>query len=146
MTVNGRTAIFQSGDEVPYTAVVVSQNVESVATSFKKTGIILEVSARVKSNDMVSLIVVSEVSDISGFTPTGQPRIAKREAETQVLVKDGDTAVIGGLVMERSDETLSKVPVLGDIPLLGRIFSTTNKKNIKSEVTVFITPRIVREK
>jgi len=145
MTVNDRPAVFQSGDEIPYTAVVVSQNVESVATSFKKTGIILQVSTHVKSDDMISLTILSEVSDISGFTPTGQPRISKREAATQVLVKNGDTAVIGGLVMERSDVTVSKVPILGDIPLLGQIFSTTNKKNIKSEVTIFITPKIVRQ-
>jgi len=145
MTVNNRPAIFQSGDEIPYTAVVVSQNVESVATNFKKTGIILEVSTSVKGDDIVSLTVLSEVSDISGFTPTGQPRISKREASTQVLVKDGDTAVIGGLVMERFDKAVSKVPILGDIPLLGRIFSTTNKKNIKSEITIFITPKIVRQ-
>ncbi len=144
MTVSGRPAVFQSGDQIPYTEVVVSQNVESVATGFKDTGIILEVTARVKRDNMVSLTLLAEVSDVSGFTPTGQPRITGRTASTQVLVADGETAVLGGLVMNRSDETMSKVPLLGDIPLLGQLFRTKNTSRVKSEVTVFITPRIVR--
>jgi len=144
MTVGGRPAVFQSGDQIPYTEVVVSQNVESVATGFKDTGIILEVSARVKRDNMVSLTLLAEVSDVSGFTPTGQPRITGRTASTQILVVDGDTAVLGGLVMNRSDETVSRVPLLGDSPLLGQLFRTKSTSQVKSEVTVFITPRIVR--
>ena len=144
-SVSGRPAVFQSGDQIPYTEVVVSQNVESVATGFKETGIILEVAATVKREDMVSLTLFAEVSDVSGFTPTGQPRITGRTASAQVLAANGDTVALGGLVSNRTDETVSKVPLLGDIPLLGQLFRTKNTSQLKSEVTVFITPRIVRE-
>jgi len=145
MTIGNRQATFTSGDQIPYTELSITQDTNTIATtSFKDTGIILHVTATVKRDNQVSLTVNTEVSDVSGFTPTGQPRISQRKATTQVLVKDNDTAVIGGLIMERADETVSKVPILGDIPLLGRLFRTTNKKNVKSEVTVFITPRIVK--
>ena len=145
MTIGNRPATFTSGDQIPYTELSITQDADTIATtSFKDTGIILNVIANVKRDSRVSLTIDTEVSDVTGFTPSGQPRISQRKATTQILVKDNDTAVIGGLIMERSDETVSKVPILGDIPLLGRLFRTTNKKNIKSEVTVFITPRIVK--
>ncbi len=145
MTIGNRPATFTSGDQIPYTELSITQDTDTIATtSFKDTGIILHVTAMVKRDNRVSLTVNTEVSDVAGFTPAGQPRISQRKATTQVLVKDGDTAVIGGLIMERADETVSKVPILGDIPLLGRLFRTTNKKNVKSEVTIFITPRIVK--
>ena len=145
MTIGNSPATFTSGDQIPYTELSINRDADTIATtSFKDTGIILHVTADVKRDNQISLIINTEVSDVAGFTPSGQPRISQRKATTQVLVKDNDTAVIGGLIMERSDETVSKVPILGDIPLLGRLFRTTNKKNVKSEVTVFITPRIVK--
>ena len=75
----------------------------------------------------------------------GVPAIDTREVTTQVLVNDGQTVVLGGILEEEERHTENKVPYLGDIPVLGRLFKTTRKQNDKDELLIFVTPKIVRE-
>jgi type IV pilus assembly protein PilQ len=73
----------------------------------------------------------------------GQPSISKREAETEVLVKDGDTTVIGGIYTRTTANRVSKVPFLGSLPILGFFFKTTADEDDHTELLIFITPRIL---
>ena len=142
-TMENQPAVFHSGDKIPYNRIVIQEGIQQVDTVFEDVGIVLTATPQVKEGDLVSLMLSTSVSSEGGFTPSGQPRIATRTTQSQVLVKSGDTAVIAGLISEKSSMAVSKVPIVGDIPLIGRIFSTEREVKQKSEVTIFITPRII---
>ena len=123
--------------------------------SYQGVGIILQVTPFITSDGMVEMVVspqVSELADKSQWVttssgPSGQilsPVINSRQADTVVVIPDGQTAIIGGL-MEK-DKTLSenKIPVLGDIPLLGNLFKHKITSDVKTELLIFLTPRIVK--
>jgi len=142
-TLEDQPATFHSGDKIPYSKIVIQEGIEQVETVFEDVGIVLAVTPQVKENDMISLLLATSVSSEAGFTPAGQPRISTRNTQNQVLVKSGDTVAIAGLISEKTSMAVSKVPIIGDIPLIGRVFSTEREIKQRSEVTVFITPRIV---
>jgi len=73
----------------------------------------------------------------------GIPVIEKTKAETEVLVRDGITLIIGGLMKNETRKNIRKIPLLGDIPLLGKLFSSTDNQRVKSEIIIFITPHII---
>ena len=75
----------------------------------------------------------------------GVPSIDTREISTQVLVNDGQTVVLGGILETEDRESEKKVPYLGDVPVLGRLFKTTNRVNNKDELLIFVTPKILHE-
>jgi type II secretory pathway component GspD/PulD (secretin) len=140
----GQQARFHSGDQVGFSKVTIQEGIETVETEFKDLGVVLTVSAQVKEGSAVMLDVSVQVSDLGEMTKTGEPTISTREAQTRVLVHDGDTLVIGGLTSERKIHSVEKLPLLGDIPLLGRIFSNHKTVSKKTEVMVFMTPRIIQ--
>ena len=142
-TVEDQPAAFHSGEKIPYNRIFIQDGIEQIDTVFEDVGIILMATPHVKENGVVSLLISISVSSEGGFTPSGQPRIATRTTQSQVLVRSGDTAVIAGLISEKSSMAVSKVPLIGDIPLIGRVFSSQREVKQKSEITVFITPRII---
>ncbi len=81
--------------------------------------------------------------DFSRTGAKGDPTILKKEAETQVLVRDGDTTVIGGIYTKKTSDTVSGVPILSQIPILGWFFRNTKYNDERTELLIFITPRIV---
>ena len=105
----------------------------------------LLVLARVNPDRYITMSVEPVVEAITGYTgPDGdRPSVASRSAKTQVMIKDGETIAIGGLIKEDKFETFKKVPILGDIPLLGRLFQYKSKQSEKTDLIIFITPRIV---
>ena len=80
-----------------------------------------------------------------GNTASKIPSIDTRKINTQIVVDNGDTAVIGGIYEQITRTDITKVPVLGDIPFLGNLFRTTSKQNDKTELLIFITPRIIKD-
>jgi len=141
-TLEDQPSVFHSGDRIPYNRITIQDGIQQVETVFEDVGIVLAVTPQVKTNDMISLLLSTSVSSEAGFTPSGQPRISTRTTQSQVLVKSGDTVAIAGLISEKANTAISKVPILGDIPLIGRIFSTERDVKQRSEVTIFITPEI----
>jgi type II secretory pathway component GspD/PulD (secretin) len=139
-------AKFHSGDQIGFSQITtnIQEGTRTIETVFRDVGIELTVSPQVKSDNLISLVVDVGVRDLGEATPTGEPTISDRSAQTQLLVRDGDTAVIGGLTSDRIVETIKKVPLLGNIPLLGRLFSHKKDTKKKTEMTLFITPRIVK--
>ena len=112
---------------------------------FKETGIILTVTPHITSNRQVRMSIAAEQSELRiiggdlGFT------IPKRNATTQLLVNDGETAVIGGLTQTQVTKNKSGIPLLSDLPLLGRLFSQTESREEKRDLLILITPHIIDE-
>jgi type IV pilus assembly protein PilQ len=146
LTANQKKATIEQGVEIPY-----QQSASSGATTiqFKKAVLSLDVTPQITPDnriildldvrdDAVGTIVVS-----SGGVNV--PSITTREIATQVLVNDGQTVVLGGILTTTQREDDTKVPYLGDIPIIGHLFKTTDHEDDKDELMIFITPKIVRE-
>jgi len=113
---------------------------------YRKTGIILTVVPQITDGGMVSMTIRQEVSDKSTDRVVGSaiyPSFTKREAETSVVAKDGESLVIGGLIQDRNEVTASGIPLLSKIPLLGPLFRFTTKTAGKTELVILLTPKIV---
>jgi type IV pilus assembly protein PilQ len=147
ITANQKEARIEQGVEIPY-----QQSASSGATTvqFKKAVLSLEVTPQITpdNNIIMDLRVhkdnVGEVISTGGLGGT-VPSIDTRAVETQVLVEDGQTVVLGGIYETERRETISKVPFLGDIPAIGVLFRNKQMQNDKSELLIFVTPRILEE-
>jgi general secretion pathway protein D len=120
------------------------------AVTYQDVGIILTVTPFITSDGMVEMIVSPQISALSEQTvplSTGvsAPVIDLRSADTVVVTPNGQTVIIGGLMQNRKTQTESKIPILGDIPLLGAAFKRKLKENVKTELIIFLTPYIVNE-
>jgi len=111
---------------------------------FEDVGIVLTVTPRITSNGYVTMDVSQTANDLQGFTTFNAPIVNQRQADTTVAVKDGDTIILGGIIRNTVNSTVRKVPLLGDIPILGNLFKSTEKTKAKTELLVFLTPRVVR--
>jgi pilus assembly protein CpaC len=148
MALNGQKASFLAGGEFPFPVVQQGQNVGVVTIQFRPFGVRLDFGASIGKDDVIRLHVAPEVSTldfanaltISGFTV---PAISTRKAETEVELKDGQSFGIAGLIDHRVQAQLSKVPGLGDVPVLGQLFRSKNFNRSNSELLVLVTPHIV---
>jgi general secretion pathway protein D len=118
--------------------------------NYKDVGILLDVIPHINSDGLVILDVAPEISALTGETVpisdnASQPIIAKRSAQTRVGIRDGQTIVIGGLMEDRKTQTIDKVPILGDIPLLGEAFKHHQDKKTKTELLIFLTPHVAQK-
>jgi type IV pilus assembly protein PilQ len=146
ITANQREASIEQGVEIPYQE---SSSSGATTTSFKKAVLSLKVTPQITPDNRVILdLTVSKdsvgqlvASATGGFVPS----IDTREIVTQVLVNDGQTVVLGGILETERREGEQKVPLLGDVPVLGRLFKSTTKTDNKDELLIFVTPRILRE-
>jgi type IV pilus assembly protein PilQ len=140
-TVNNREASILVGKEIP---LIVQDNAGNPITQLKKIGITLRVTPHINSEKEITLDLHPEVSDLSSqATVQGGVVINTTEADTRVMVQDGQTAVIGGLIRENITIDKRGVPVLQSIPLLGFLFRSSGETKSKRELLIFITPRIV---
>ncbi len=113
------------------------------SVKFKSIDLLLEVTPHVTPDNRISLIIYITKNDVAGIT-AGVPNVATNEAETELLVNDGDTVVIGGIVKRTSNKGESAFPVLSKIPVLGWAFRNQTETNTDDELLIFITPRIVQ--
>jgi general secretion pathway protein D len=146
-TSNNVQAEINISQSLPYITSSI-QNVNGTFTNnyqFTDVGIVLTVTPRITSNGMVAMEVEQTANDLQGYTEFNAPIINQRIANTQVSVKDGETIILGGIIRNSVNSDVRKVPVLGDIPLLGNLFRSTVKSKQKTELLVFLTPRIVRD-
>lgn len=146
-TMDNEEAFFIVGQEVPIItgSTAGSNNSNPFQTvERKEVGIKLKVTPQINEGDAVQMLIEQEVSSVSGATSV-DIAINKREIKTTVIVDDGGTIVLGGLIDEDVQESVSKVPLLGDIPILGNLFKTTTTSKRKRNLMVFIRPTIVRD-
>jgi len=148
MAISGQKATFLAGGEFPFPIVQPSQGFTSVTIQFKPFGVKLDFTGVVEEDNTLRLHVAPEVSTldfsnalvISGFTV---PAISTRRAETEIELKDGQSFGIAGLLDRRATNQLSKVPGIGDIPILGQLFRSKSINRTNTELLVFVTPHIV---
>lgn len=108
-------------------------------------GIILLVRPRVNGDGKITMRVHPVVSTVTGINADSLPQTSSREAETTVMLKDGETVVIGGLIREEISRSLQEVPLLSKLPLVGELFKNRSSSRRKSDIMIFITPRIVKD-
>lgn len=151
MVLDNRKAVLQIGDQVPIaTESAVDTSSDSTVVNsieLKDTGIILTVTPRVNDSGRVILDITQEVSDVVRTTTSGidSPTIRQRKVTTTVVVNDGDSLALGGLIQKRDDVTKSQVPVLGDVPVLGNLFKHKEDTERRTELLILITPHVVRD-
>ena len=145
MTKNNQEAIINVGQAVPFLVSTQETATGGILTStdFRDVGVILTVTPRINRSGTVSLDVNQQINSLVEFTLFDAPIISTREASAFVTVKDKQTMVIGGMIKDDKTETVHKIPVLGDVPLLGKLFQRTDTRVEKTELMVFITPHVV---
>ena len=145
MTKNNQEAIINVGQAVPFLVSTQETATGGILTStdFRDVGVILTVTPRINRSGTVSLDVNQQINSLVEFTLFDAPIISTREASAFVTIKDKQTMVIGGMIKDDKTETVHKIPILGDIPLLGRLFRRTDTRLEKTELMVFITPHVV---
>lgn len=144
--VSGETASFTAGGEFP---IPVAQDGDTTTIEFKSFGVILDFTPVVLSPDRISLRVRPEVSDITanGAIQTDGfeiPALTVRRVETTVELASGQSLVIGGLLRQTARDVVDKVPGLGDVPVLGALFTSSRYQNAETELIVTVTPYVVR--
>ena len=142
-----QSANIQVGSEVP----ILSSSGQQAGTTvtfeqvqYRDTGIILTVTPHIAENDFISLDIKQEVSDAE-TTTTGvsdSPTFSTRNAETSLVIKSGHTVSLGGIIQQKDEKSVSKIPLLGDIPYLGNLFKSTSIKNTRTELLMLITPYV----
>ncbi|HHC7308896.1 TPA: type II secretion system secretin GspD [Vibrio campbellii] len=141
-------ASFIVGEEVPViTGSTAGSNNDNPFQTVdrKEVGIKLKVVPQINEGDSVQLNIEQEVSNVLGANGAVDVRFAKRQLNTSVMIQDGQMLVLGGLVDERALESESKVPLLGDIPVIGQLFKSTSTQTEKRNLMVFIKPTIIRD-
>ena len=140
-TMDNREASILVGKEIP---LIVADEAGNPITELTKIGIMLKVIPHVNSDETITLDLHPEVSELqSESTAQGGVIISTSEADTRVVVRNGETAVIGGLIKKVETELVNGIPVLKDIPYLGYLFSSKSKAEKKQELVIFVTPTIV---
>lgn len=152
LTSDNKKATITVGEEVPF--IRDSRTTDSGQTintiEYEDIGIILNVTPHINPDGLVIMDVAPEISTLTGNTvpiseTVNAPTFAKRSASSRVAIQNGQTIVIGGLVQDRKTSTINKVPLLGDIPLLGELFKRTQDSKSKTELLIFITPHVANQ-
>lgn len=141
LTLDNHAARISQGTQIPYSQI----SAQGVQTAFQTALLQLQVTPHVTSDGSVALKVnvTRNEPDFSRTGANGQPTILKREADTELLVKDGHTAVIGGIYTRNTGRTVDQIPFFGDIPILGLLFQRRRMLDNRNELLIFLTPRIV---
>ncbi|UJF17519.1 pilus assembly protein N-terminal domain-containing protein [Vibrio sp. SS-MA-C1-2] len=140
---SGEEASFLVGGEVP----IIARDQDAISVTYKEFGIQLDLSAKVLSEDQIRLRLQPEVSQITG-TVTGAglsaPQMGSRKTTTTIELADGQSFMVGGLMNSADIESLSKIPLLGDIPFFGALFSQSSTSRDRSEVVIIATVNLVK--
>ncbi len=138
-TLDNREAIIQQGESIPYK----TYSQEGTKTEFIDAALTLKVTPKVTPDGHIAMNIKITKNRQGSIVVEGTPSINKKEATTEVLVRDGETTVIGGIYELSDADNVSMIPWMHQIPVLGWLFKNTSKSNIKSELLIFITPKII---
>jgi type IV pilus assembly protein PilQ len=140
LTLDNRKAKIKQGVEYPY---LERDSSGGSSVKFKNIDLLLEVTPHVTPDNRVSLVIFITKNDVAGIT-AGVPSVATNEAQTELLINDGDTVVIGGIIKKTTNFGENAFPGLSKIPILGWAFKNQTDKTQSNELLIFITPRIVQ--
>ena len=141
ITADKKKAVISQGTEIPYLTAAASG---ATTVSFKPAVLELAVTPRITPDDRI-IMDLEVKKDSIGQIFTGIPSIDTKKVNTQVLVDNGDTIVLGGIFEQTTRTTVDKVPFLGDVPVVGHLFRRTVKQDDKTELLIFVTPKIVKD-
>ena len=142
LTSNQKAAFIETGTEIPYREASSSG---AATTAFKKAVLRLEATPQITPDDRIIMDLVINKDAVSEITVDNIPAIDTNEISTQVLVDNGETLVLGGIYQEEVTDNVTRTPIFGELPFVGWMFRTTTKEDDKSELLIFITPKIVKE-
>ena len=146
MTLDRKKAKLVIGDQIPVKLERV-ENEQTVSTiNYIEAGIVLEFLPKIINESSVLLEIKPSVNSLGQVLADGLPAVNSRSAETTVILEDGETLAIGGLIKKDELKTIKKIPILADLPLLGSLFSAEEKNDIETELIIFITPEIIKTK
>jgi type IV pilus assembly protein PilQ len=142
LTLDKQSASIESGQDVPYKSTDQSGN---TTTTFQKASLSLEVTPQIMPNNQISMeISINNDSPGPTLQGTGQPSISTTSLQTSILVNNGETIILGGLSKDELNDSKSRIPFVSDLPFIGRLFDTKGISNTKTELLVFITPRVIQ--
>jgi pilus assembly protein CpaC len=141
VALSGETASFLAGGEVP---IEITQGNGATSTSFKEFGIRLNFTPTVLDNGLINLRLEPEVSDISGYTPRGQPLLSIRRATTNIEVRDGQSFAVAGLLRSVHTKNQEQLPWLGQLPVIGALFRSSAFREDETDLVIIVTPRLVQ--
>lgn len=152
VVLDNKEAVLQIGDEVPVAVQTSTQTdtdepVVTTSVDYRDTGVILTVNPQIGASGTLTLDISQEVSSVATTNSSGidSPTIRQRRIETSVLLNDGATLVLGGLVQESDNRTDTSVPGLGEVPFLGAAFRNRSSQKDRTELLILIRPRIIRD-
>jgi type IV pilus assembly protein PilQ len=141
ITLDNKKATIKQGEKYPY---VVRNQEGQLSTELKDIDLVLEVTPRIAFDGSINMEVKVIRDSLGAITNSlGDPSISNREVTTEVMVKDGETLVIGGIIEEEIKDNIQKVPLLGDIPVMGWLFKSKRKETTKRELVIFISPHVL---
>jgi general secretion pathway protein D len=148
-TSNNRAAEINISTATPYVSNIVTTDVtQNFAVQYLDVGVILDVTPQISPDGTVTMQVSQQANELLGFQNLGNnvsaPTVATRSAQATIRVMDGQTIILGGIISDNATRNVDKVPVLGDLPLIGSLFRHTTVSKTKSELLVFLTPKVVR--
>ena len=139
-TLNNKTAKITQGQQIPYT----SSTSDKVETKFVEAALSLEVTPHINANGTIGMKIDAKNDSVGQATGgSTAPAINKKQATTEMLLRDGETTVIGGIFVDSDNDSDDGVPYLMDIPFFGKLFKSNIKTKVKTELLIFITPRIL---
>lgn len=140
ITLNTKSALIESGQEIPYQEKTGDGN---TSVAFKKAVLRLKVTPTLMPHHKILLQLSINQDDVSSLTVNGVPGIRTQKLQTQVLVNNKDTFVLGGIFVQRNAKQREGIPVLQNLPLLGALFRHHQQKNEQKELLIFITPQVI---
>ncbi len=140
-TTNGKEAYIRQGVEIPYQTVSTS----GTKTEFRTAALSLRVTPQITPDNKINMELEVTKDSPGDATPQGMPTINTQSAKTQVLVENGETAVLGGVYEQEVRNDVTRVPFFGNLPIVGPLFKTTSKIDGKKELLIFVTPKVVDE-
>jgi general secretion pathway protein D len=146
-TENNEQAAITVGQSVPLLNASNSFGSTSSQIVYKDVGVTLDITPHITGDGYVNIEVGQDADEISGYTTLAGnqvPNIAKRTIETTVTAKDGQTVVLGGLIRNSVQNNQTKIPILGDLPIVGGLFRSKGRSRSKTELMIFLRPQIVR--
>ena len=146
---DGVNATINVGTDIPIVGETTSDPIngerQTTTVDYRQTGVELGVTPTVNARGVILMEIKQKISNEveSGSTVAGNPSVFERSIDTEVIAESGQTIILGGLISENRSVKDSKVPVLGDIPLLGNLFKADTKSGDKTELVVLVTPRVI---
>ncbi|MFI8124054.1 type IV pilus secretin PilQ [Acinetobacter sp. ABJ_C1_1] len=145
MTADKQTAKVATGQQVPYLMTTISGAGSAATTSFKDALLSLDVTPSITPDGKIQMKLDISKDSIAGEAPNGELILNKNNINTNVLVDNGETVILGGVFEQTTKNSQTKVPFFGDIPVVGRLFRKDVKSDDKQELLIFVTPRIVND-